>query len=475
MELINSTEKTKHREKFLLFIGIILVVVGIVVNPWTVGMFLHVVPKPVTRLGNLILIYTFEIVTIVVGISLVVFRKRLDRAIFQRVIEKIWSVYKFAAVNFLSALVLFIILNIFIYIYAALRLQFSAAGANPIVKQYGETAVLEVYRGFKKTEIDQILEESRHRPLVFEPFTLFKEQPYRGTFVTISESGFRHVKNQAPWPLDRHNLNIFVFGGSTAFGYGVRDEDTIPSHLQEYLSQIEPRRQVAVYNFGRGYYFSTNERNLFENMLTKGFVPSVVVFIDGLNDLNLVDGNDGPPFIINALSNALDQNRSERASISAIVNRIPLVKFLAPLFVTTPSSPSSKQELDEGSLHKIAKERIARYAANQQIIEAAAKSFSVIPIFVWQPTPFSQYDLAYHTFGENIKSNHTSQTVHAAGHDEIQKLKLENKLGKNFLDLSYLQKEKTKPLYVDAVHYTSEFSKEVAGHIAQAIKQAIQR
>ena len=125
--------------------------------------------------------------------------------------------------------------------------------------------------------------ENWTRSYLYEPFTQFKERPNRGDYVNVDENGFRFSADQASWPPDPKKVNVFVFGGSTTFGYGVADLETVPSRLQEELREkfVTP---VSVYNFGRGYYYSTQERVLFEKLLLSGYVPNVAIFIDGLND-----------------------------------------------------------------------------------------------------------------------------------------------------------------------------------------------
>src|SRR5205085_1642822 len=44
-------------------------------------------------------------------------------------------------------------------------------------------------------------------------------------------------------------------------------------------------RPVRVYNFGRGHYYLSQERVLYERMVVAGMVPDLAVFVDGLNDL----------------------------------------------------------------------------------------------------------------------------------------------------------------------------------------------
>ena len=120
---------------------------------------------------------------------------------------------------------------------------------------------------------------------LYEPFTEFKERPYAGKVCQCGQKWLRVSKNQGPWPPNREqSITIFLFGGSTAFGFGVPDNQTIASYLQEFLTSSGLKREVRVYNFGQGSYYSTQERILFEKLLVAGFRPEMAISIDGLND-----------------------------------------------------------------------------------------------------------------------------------------------------------------------------------------------
>ena len=93
-----------------------------------------------------------------------------------------------------------------------------------------------------------------------------------------------------PWPPRPEATNVFVFGGSTTFGVGLPDDETIASYLQECALANHSRGHPAVYNFGRPSYFSSQELILFQQLLKAGFVPQVAVFIDGINDFGFLDG-----------------------------------------------------------------------------------------------------------------------------------------------------------------------------------------
>src|SRR5205085_2675003 len=112
-------------------------------------------------------------------------------------------------------------------------------------------------------------------------------------YVNVDPGGFRWSGDQGPWPPDPKNFNIFFFGGSTGFGYGVRDAETVASQLAAFLNQTKAvSRPIKIYNFGRAGYYSTPERMLFERLLLEGHRPQLAVFMDGLNEFEHASDED---------------------------------------------------------------------------------------------------------------------------------------------------------------------------------------
>jgi hypothetical protein len=151
--------------------------------------------------------------------------------------------------------------------------------------RYGKDLFDYLYPHMKGEDIALLLFETWSRRYVFEDFTHVKEGPYAGRYVNVDPSGFRKSKDQGPWPpqKDKH-FSIFFFGSSTSFGYGVQDSETVSSYLQELFPRTGLKRVPFVYNFGRGHYYSTPERILFEQLVAKGHVPDMAIFLDGLNE-----------------------------------------------------------------------------------------------------------------------------------------------------------------------------------------------
>ena len=115
----------------------------------------------------------------------------------------------------------------------------------------------------------------------YTPVLGFKETARSGKFVNISGLGFRLNSPKEPLAkeLISSNKKIYVFGGSTTFGYGVQDSATIPAHLSKMIPSMR------VFNFGRGYYFSEQENFLFDELISSSISkPKLAIFVDGVNE-----------------------------------------------------------------------------------------------------------------------------------------------------------------------------------------------
>ena len=110
----------------------------------------------------------------------------------------------------------------------------------------------------------------------FEPYVHWKRDPFKGRFINVDQDGIRRtVKGN----LAENSKKVFMFGGSTMWGTGSPDDQTIPSFVQSMLGN-----GYDVYNYGDTAYVSAQELNALLLLLAQGKVPDVVVFYDGVND-----------------------------------------------------------------------------------------------------------------------------------------------------------------------------------------------
>lgn len=376
--------------------------------------------------------------------------------------RKIADVYKFTAIALLSVLLLFIAANAGVYLFETIREKFSPQ-ADPVSEKYGKALEL-VYPEYTQGEIRELLRETWNLPLVYEPFTQFKEGPVKGKYVNVDPHGFRISKNQGPWPPNPTHLNVFLFGGSTTFGYSVADSDTVASYLQEALSQLNSQKKVSVYNFGRGFYYSTQERILFEQLLQTGIVPHVAIFIDGINE-NQIPKNG--PAHTDELRRFMQRNPVWE--IGLVVNRLPLVQIIRRQLIKLRDKQylSQLKPPDDSAKNRLLKRVLLivnGYLHNKRMIEAIAHEYGILATFVWQPAPTYRYDKSYHPF---YQEGFDVRVLTNTAYDAIWQIEREGAMGNNFLNCSSMQENEKKPLYVDAVHYTAEMSRKFAEKIAR--------
>ena len=74
------------------------------------------------------------------------------------------------------------------------------------------------------------------------------------------------------------NDSKWFFGGSTMWGSGASDSQTIPSHFSDLTN-------TSVYNFGELGWTSRQSLNQLINAIGDDYKPSVVIFYDGVNDV----------------------------------------------------------------------------------------------------------------------------------------------------------------------------------------------
>lgn len=387
--------------------------------------------------------------------------------------KRVLAIHRMTALIVFNSILLFIVLNLFAYIGIAIfKLTDRFGGrSNPIAIEYGTETVKRVYPELSLSQANALLKETWSRPLVFEAYTHFKERPYKGDYVNVDANGFRVTKNQGPWPPNTKAINIFLFGGSTVFGYGVADGDTVASYLQEYLSE-KLKRDIRVYNFGRGYYFSTQERILFEHLLTQGHKPYLALFIDGVNEDKY--GVPNEPYYTTKLREYVEHGRKE-PMWGRIFTRMPVLRLTRILeervsrhrspFAVDPPVPASTGErlpmnrnIEDGRIFSA----LQTYLQNKQLIETISQSYGVKTAFVWQPSPVYKCGAEGYAF---LSKEEGKRIFLRYLYEYLNEYRFSHNMEDNFFWCADIQEGLRGPLYVDKIHYSS--------HLCQTLSQTI--
>lgn len=315
--------------------------------------------------------------------------------------------------------------------------DFGLPKGNFIQRAHPEVDFSKVYPGRSAAEIDLLQREAFALPYIYQPLTGFKLAAARRHTVAVTAAGFRQGPLPQAWPPAGEAVNVFVFGGSTTFGYAVGSSNTLPVELQRELQPLFPNRQVHCYNFGCGGYFSTQERLRFEQLLTDGHVPKLAVFVDGLNDFTFWRG--------------LPMFSEHVARLFRPEDGVP------PMGLVPPAQT-------ENAVESV----LRRYQANVRMIEAVAARWQVQPLFIAQPVPFYDIPISPQTYP--FKTVRAGHELCYSGYTLFEKLTLGGAFGASSIWCGDAFAEAKAIMYADSIHYSEEGNRVLARIIVERAK-----
>lgn len=215
----------------------------------------------------------------------------------------------------------------------------------------------------------------------WRPYVGYGHRPHIGRTLTIEADSRRRT-----WKPERRPdapLRIWVFGGSTIFGVGSRDDATIPSALAKALVA----RGVAadVENRGVVSYVLAQEAIAFCEALRRGDRPDIAIFFDGVNDVICAaqSGRAGWPYRADKrAAEFMLLNRPRDLAWAAAAASFPRLGKRLAFGAGTPAA----HHLASG----IADEILELYAGGVRQLKAVAAAHDVTPFFIWQPTVYGK-------------------------------------------------------------------------------------
>lgn len=128
---------------------------------------------------------------------------------------------------------------------------------------------------------DEYFREIQTTPSSYWPFTESRPRDFEGEYVNIEDWA---RATYVPTGLDDDAPVVWMFGGSTTWGEGQRDEYTIASYVSRLAE--EAGTPIRMRNYGQRGWTHFQEMILFEQLLAEGPPPDLAVFYDGANEIN---------------------------------------------------------------------------------------------------------------------------------------------------------------------------------------------
>ncbi|MGE0862275.1 MAG: hypothetical protein AB7P34_00120 [Vicinamibacterales bacterium] len=137
-------------------------------------------------------------------------------------------------------------------------------------------AVQRNYAHMTAADRSELLATMRRLQFRYEPVIGIQQQQITSRFVNVNAHGIRS-NGHAAESIASLDGSIWFLGGSTSFGYGIADSETIPAQLERLIGQ-------PVVNLGVPTFSTIQENLLLNHYLRIGYRPSRVLFLDGINE-----------------------------------------------------------------------------------------------------------------------------------------------------------------------------------------------
>lgn len=314
-----------------LLAGVPFVIIGLLVNPWLIS-WLFKIDFTTTIFSGILIT---SILFIVIGWG-IIYKKDM---FFKWLINK----YRDLALIVLNFILIVAILN-----FVAAVLLFNPEKRSNAVDYFYSPSDLFVdsisfMRSIYPDKSDEIINGlvMLKSPYGNHPVLEYQERIQESENYNVGIEGIRfdHKVTPETAPL-LINGSVWVFGGSTLFGQGVRDDETITA----YLNRIDSTQTYI--NFGVHAYHQANEIDKMLLLLKKGYIPSKVIFIDGLNDIIRMIETNFHPLETPALAKSAyssDYNIATKETGNTILKQMPVSRLLRS-YIGEEKGPEVKAE-----------------------------------------------------------------------------------------------------------------------------------
>lgn len=278
----------------------------------------------------------------------------------------------------------------------------------------------------------------------FWPFGIWKNTKLQTETTNISSEGIRK-SYITKIPI---TITIWAFGGSTMFGTGSSDLDTIPSELVK-ISESHGLG-INIKNFGTsGYVHSQSRSRLFHELsiLRKNKKPEIVVFLDGSNDIYAAFQNKYAGGIQNERE-IIDLWNAGASFFSSILvpARLSSVWRLARGINNRFRAAKYRSDEKETELKRLSQEICDQYLSESLITQKTVESLGITCFCFWQPSIFSAKNLTNYEQQQKIAKRELYNLT------RLTNKLIQNSNQKNVHYLGDIFQNHNEPIWIDMYH-----------------------
>lgn len=313
----------------------------------------------------------------------------------------------------------------------------------------------------------------------WHPYVYWRSRPYRGQFINIGEHGIRRTWNASPAPGARQP-KMFIFGGSTMWGYAARDDFTIASYVSKKLASSLGSPPWVV-NFGESGYVTTQEVLALVLELRKGNVPDIVVFYDGVNEAWAAFQSNVAGIPQNEINRVVEFNLREQLNWRrGFVEKLGLYRVARGVTGSlggAEAGPVARGRYLDPSLAAAVTDV---YLWNVRFVNLLAREYGFRAVFYWQPTVYSKKVLSpdedrWRLTAARMGSRRPAP-IFADEHkafNQVFQQKMKTAGIDNLYDLSELFANDKRTIFVDRFHISEVGNEKVADAMIQTLQNIV--
>ncbi len=225
----------------------------------------------------------------------------------------------------------------------------------------------------------------QHQSVPYEPFRLWGSPEWHGQFENNDVTPYgtiRRTINPIRSGCASNNIQrIWFFGGSTAWGIGTPDLDTIPSYLSRLLN-VDSQHCFEVTNFGVIGYVMNQEVIFLMQELKSGRRPDIVIFYDGVNDAIVGTLHPGIATAHDGYEQIHARLEQKGLSLESLGKRSYALRLTRGIFRHFGGTAVLSIRSD---LSAKVKETLDNYDGNIKIVQGLASGYRFKAYFFWQP------------------------------------------------------------------------------------------
>lgn len=312
----------------------------------------------------------------------------------------------------------------------------------------------------------------------WKPYVYWGRKPHRGETININEEGIRKTYCNPAAAGSTEAVKVFMFGGSTMWGAGARDDFTIPSY---FAKETQHRGLLSkVTNLGQSGYVSTQEVIELLLQLQKGNIPDAVIFYDGVNDAFAAfqSGVAGLPqneFNREQEFNLLKREEFKGLALQESVKKLNTLRFLNGVLdragVSKPgtSFPRLACATPIADKEALADAMATNYLNNLKLVKALSEAYGFKCLFYWQPVIYQKQHLTdYERWAIQLEHNYKGmKEFYLAAYSSLQKHAATLDGSYAFHDISSIFDQVREPVYIDYCHMSERGNSEIARLMAE--------